>query len=71
VTEIVFEWDEEKNILNKKQHGIDFEDAKLFCRTCSIVRKKNAGLLLELSAVFFLWFSPSAVRISSGLYRQE
>jgi len=27
--EITFEWDEEKNKLNKKQHGIDFNDAKL------------------------------------------
>jgi len=26
---ITFEWDEEKNRLNKKLHGIDFEDAKL------------------------------------------
>jgi len=27
--ELIFEWDEEKNKLNKKLHGIDFEDAKL------------------------------------------
>ena len=26
---ITFEWDEEKNNLNKKMHGIAFEDAKL------------------------------------------
>jgi uncharacterized DUF497 family protein len=29
MTEMTFEWDEEKNKLNKKIHGIDFEDAKL------------------------------------------
>jgi uncharacterized DUF497 family protein len=29
MTEMTFEWDEEKNTLNKKLHGIDFEDAKL------------------------------------------
>ena len=27
MAEIVFEWDEEKNKLNQKQHGIAFEDA--------------------------------------------
>jgi len=27
--DLTFEWDEEKNKLNKKLHGIDFEDAKL------------------------------------------
>jgi len=27
VAEIVFEWDEEKNKLNQKRHGIAFEDA--------------------------------------------
>ena len=29
MTEMTFEWDEEKNKLNKKIHGIGFEDAKL------------------------------------------
>jgi len=29
VFEITFEWDEEKNRLNQKLHGIAFEDAKL------------------------------------------
>jgi len=28
MTELIFEWDEEKNKLNKKIHGIKFEDAK-------------------------------------------
>jgi uncharacterized DUF497 family protein len=28
VAEIIFEWDEEKNKLNQKLHGIAFEDAK-------------------------------------------
>ena len=28
MSEIAFEWDEEKNKLNKKIHGISFEDAK-------------------------------------------
>ena len=28
MTEIIFEWDEEKNKLNQKLHGITFEDAK-------------------------------------------
>ena len=28
MTEITFEWDEEKNKLNQKLHGIAFEDAK-------------------------------------------
>ena len=28
MSEITFEWDEEKNILNQKLHGIAFEDAK-------------------------------------------
>jgi len=26
--EIIFEWDEDKNRLNSKIHGIDFDDAK-------------------------------------------
>jgi uncharacterized DUF497 family protein len=29
VFETTFEWDEEKNKLNQKRHGIAFEDAKL------------------------------------------
>jgi uncharacterized DUF497 family protein len=28
ITELSFEWDEEKNKLNQKLHGISFEDAK-------------------------------------------
>jgi uncharacterized DUF497 family protein len=28
MTEIIFEWDEKKNKLNQKLHGITFEDAK-------------------------------------------
>jgi uncharacterized DUF497 family protein len=28
MTEIIFEWDEEKNKLNQKLHGITFHDAK-------------------------------------------
>jgi len=28
MTEITFEWDEEKDKLNQQQHGISFEDAK-------------------------------------------
>ena len=28
MTGLIFEWDEEKNRLNKKIHGITFEDAK-------------------------------------------
>ena len=28
MTELTFEWDEAKNKLNQKQHGIAFEDAK-------------------------------------------
>ena len=28
MTDIIFEWDERKNNLNQKQHGISFEDAK-------------------------------------------
>jgi len=28
VIELTFEWDDEKNKLNQKQHGITFDDAK-------------------------------------------
>jgi len=28
VTELIFEWDDKKNRLNQKTHGITFEDAK-------------------------------------------
>jgi len=28
MVEMTFEWDEDKNKLNQKQHGISFEDAK-------------------------------------------
>ncbi len=28
MSELIFEWDEDKNKLNKKIHGITFEDAK-------------------------------------------
>ena len=28
MSEIIFEWDEKKNKLNQKQHGIAFEDAQ-------------------------------------------
>jgi len=29
MSDIIFEWDDEKNKINKKNHGIAFEDAKL------------------------------------------
>ena len=28
MNEIIFEWDENKNVINKKKHGISFEEAK-------------------------------------------
>lgn len=28
MNEIIFEWDENKNAINKKKHGISFEEAK-------------------------------------------
>ena len=37
MAEITFEWDEEKNKLNQKLHGIAFEDAKFVFNDPSIV----------------------------------
>lgn len=28
MNEIIFEWDENKNVINKKKHGVSFEEAK-------------------------------------------
>ena len=28
MSEIIFEWDENKNVINKKKHGVSFEEAK-------------------------------------------
>ena len=52
MTEITFEWDEKKNKLNKKIHGISFDDArfvfsdplKISCQIFIIVKKKSGGL---------------------------
>jgi uncharacterized DUF497 family protein len=38
MTEISFEWDEEKNKLNQQRHGIRFEDAKfVFNDPCRVI----------------------------------
>jgi len=37
-----FEWDEEKSLLNKKKHGIDFNEAtKLFTKDVIVYPAKN------------------------------
>ena len=78
MAEIIFEWDEEKNKLNQKLHGITFEDAKFVFNDPSKVilpdlyhsEKEERWLAIGIvSRVFFVVFterSENIIRIISA-----
>jgi len=78
VTDIVFEWDSEKNKLNQKLHGIAFEDAKfVFNDPAKVVlpdlyHSKNEerwlaiGLVHRILFVVFTERSENVIRIISA-----
>ena len=78
MTEITFEWDEEKNKLNQKLHGIAFEDAKyVFMDPFKLIlpdlyhsedeeRWLAIGIVSQLLFVVFTERSGNVIRIVSA-----
>jgi uncharacterized DUF497 family protein len=78
MAEIVFEWDEDKNKLNQKLHGIAFEDAKfVFNDPCKVIlpdlyhseeeeRWLAIGIVKRVIFVVFTERSENVIRIISA-----